>query len=119
MTAKPDKTLRIHGCHVGSVDEGIVQPVAKAMELAVPPPPPTEAVPGACGREHFCSICVKTVVGAGRITNKARARSCHSPSYAYTLLSRQALLLLGQISRYLRTYKAQRALSCPDLGKYC
>jgi hypothetical protein len=54
-------------------------------------------------------LYVKTVVGAGRITNKARARSCHSPSYAYTLLSRQALLLLGQISKYLRTYKAKRA----------
>ena len=54
-------------------------------------------------------LYVKTVVGAGRITNKARTRSYHSPSYAYTLLSRQALLLLGQISKYLRTYKAKRA----------
>ena len=52
---------------------------------------------------------VRAVVGAGRITNKARTRSCHSPSYAYTLLSRQALLLLSQIGGYLRTYKAERA----------
>jgi hypothetical protein len=54
-------------------------------------------------------VYVKAVVGAGRITNKARARICHFPSYAYTLLSRQALLLLGQIEGYLRTYKAERA----------
>jgi len=54
-------------------------------------------------------LYVKSVVGAGRITRKACVRSCHSPSYAYILLSRQALLLLRQISQYLRTYKAGRA----------
>jgi hypothetical protein len=54
-------------------------------------------------------LYVKSVVGSGRITNKTPVRSCHAPSYAYTLLSRQALLLLGQIAQYLRTYKAKRA----------
>ena len=54
-------------------------------------------------------LYVQSVVGAGKITSKVRAQSCHSPSYVYTVLSRQALLLLEQISAYLRTYKVQRA----------
>jgi hypothetical protein len=54
-------------------------------------------------------LYVQSVVGGGKITSKARARSCHSPSYAYTILSRQALMLLNQISTYVRTYKAERA----------
>ena len=52
---------------------------------------------------------VRAVVGAGRITRKARARPYHSPSFAYCLSSRQALSLLRQVSGYLRTYKSQRA----------
>jgi hypothetical protein len=52
---------------------------------------------------------VRSVVGAGRITNKARTRAHHSPSFAYVLLSRQALTLLGQVAQYLRTYKSERA----------
>ncbi|MDE2051366.1 MAG: LAGLIDADG family homing endonuclease [Gammaproteobacteria bacterium] len=54
-------------------------------------------------------LYVRRVVGAGRITRKARARTHHSPSFAYCLSSRQALSLLGQVSCYLRTYKSQRA----------
>ena len=69
---------------------------------------------------------VRSVIGAGRITNKRRARVHHSPSFAYTLFSRQALSLLGRISSYLRTYKCERArllldeylLVTPRNGRY-
>jgi hypothetical protein len=54
-------------------------------------------------------LYVRSVIGAGRITNKRRARPHHSPSFAYTLFSRQALTLLARLSRYLRTYKSERA----------
>lgn len=71
-------------------------------------------------------IYVRSVIGAGRITNKRRARVHHSPSFAYTLFSRQALSLLGRISSYLRTYKCERArllvdeylLVTPRNGRY-
>lgn len=52
---------------------------------------------------------VQRVVGAGRITNKRCDRAHHSASFAYTPSSRQALRLLIQIARHLRTYKAGRA----------
>jgi hypothetical protein len=52
---------------------------------------------------------VRDVIGAGRITRKARARAHHSPSFAYCVSSRQALSLLSQVSRFLRTYKSKRA----------
>ncbi|HXY97827.1 MAG TPA: LAGLIDADG family homing endonuclease [Steroidobacteraceae bacterium] len=52
---------------------------------------------------------VRGVVGAGRINSKARARMHHSPSFTYCISSRQALLLLEQVSPYLKTYKAGRA----------
>jgi LAGLIDADG DNA endonuclease family protein len=69
---------------------------------------------------------VRSVVGAGKITSKRRARNYHSPSFAYTLFSRQALTLLGPVSRYLRTYKSERArllldeyiLVTPRNGRY-
>jgi len=54
-------------------------------------------------------LYVRSVVGAGRITSKLRAQDHHSPSFAYTISSRQALTLLGRVSPYLRTYKAGRA----------
>ncbi len=38
---------------------------------------------------------VRLVVGAGKITNKRRTRTYHSPSFAYSLFSRQALTLLA------------------------
>jgi hypothetical protein len=71
-------------------------------------------------------VYVRSVIGAGRITNKRRARAHHSPSFAYTLFSRQALSLLGLISGYLRTYKSERArllleeylLVTPRNGRY-
>lgn len=54
-------------------------------------------------------LYVRSVIGAGRITNKRRAQSNHSPSFAYTLFSRQALTLLARLSHHLRTYKSERA----------
>src|SRR5205814_4434668 len=44
-----------------------------------------------------------------RITSKVRAQDHHSPAFAYTISSRQALTLLGRVWPYLRTYKAGRA----------
>ena len=52
---------------------------------------------------------VKAIVGAGRITTKACAQTHHSPSFAFTISSRQALLVLEQIGRFLKTYKAERS----------
>ena len=71
-------------------------------------------------------LYVRSVIGAGRITNKRRAKRHHSPSFAYTLFSRQALTLLARLSRYLRTYKSERArllldeyvLVAPRNGRY-
>jgi hypothetical protein len=42
---------------------------------------------------------VRSVVGAGKITNKRRTRTYHSPSFAYSLFSRQALTLLEDFER--------------------
>lgn len=71
-------------------------------------------------------LYARSTVGAGRITNKRRARNHHSPSYAYTLRSRQALALLSRVADYLRTYKSERArllldryiLVTPRNGRY-
>jgi hypothetical protein len=52
---------------------------------------------------------VKECIGAGRISSKRTYRHNHSPSATYSISNRQALCLLGQISPYLRTYKATRA----------
>lgn len=51
---------------------------------------------------------IRLIIGGGRITSKVAARECHSPSYAFVISSRQALALLAQVSKYLRTYKQQR-----------
>jgi hypothetical protein len=52
---------------------------------------------------------VKAVIGAGRITGKVCAREHHSPSFTYSITSRQALSLLARVCPFLRTYKASRA----------
>ena len=52
---------------------------------------------------------VKTNVGAGRITTKRTYSERHARSFTYQVSSRQALALLRQLSRYLKTYKAERA----------
>jgi hypothetical protein len=48
-------------------------------------------------------------VGAGKITGKRIAQDHHTPSYTYSIYNRWALSLLGQLSRYLRSYKSKRA----------
>lgn len=52
---------------------------------------------------------VHSAVGAGKITSKVAYRKHHTPSYAYSVANRQALALLGQITPYLKSYKAKRA----------
>ncbi len=52
---------------------------------------------------------VRSIIGAGGITTKVCAREHHSPSFAYSIRSRQALSLLAQVAPFLRTYKAERA----------
>jgi len=59
--------------------------------------------------EHALLAFVQTIVGAGRITSKARYCEHHSASYAYAISNRQALKLLRQIEPYLRSYKSRRA----------
>jgi len=59
---------------------------------------------------------VREVIGAGRITSKVCAREHHSPSFTYTITSRQALTLLTQVCPFLRTYKFKRA--CLLLEEY-
>ena len=48
-------------------------------------------------------------VGAGKITRKKTSSNLHTPSFCYTITSRQALALLRQLAPYLRSYKRQRA----------
>lgn len=52
---------------------------------------------------------VRTVTGAGRITNKRTYSENHTPSYTYKITNRQALALLEAVLPYLRSYKAKRA----------
>jgi hypothetical protein len=59
--------------------------------------------------ESALLLYVQSVIGAGRITNKACARPHHTPSFTYVISSRQALAVLSQVTLYLRTYKSSRA----------
>jgi hypothetical protein len=52
---------------------------------------------------------VLETVGAGRITAKKTYSDRHARSFTFQISSRQALDLLRQIARYLKTYKAWRA----------
>jgi hypothetical protein len=52
---------------------------------------------------------VHSEIGAGKITRKRTTSPQHTPSFCYAVSSRQALDLLRQIVRYLRSYKRQRA----------
>jgi len=52
---------------------------------------------------------VLDTVGAGKITGKRTYQSHHTASYTYTISNRQALALLNQIFRYLKTYKSKRS----------
>lgn len=78
------------------------------------------------GTESTLMNYLPKVIGAGRITNKKTYKLNHAPAYTYSIYSRQAISLLGQILPYLRTYKAKRAklalkeyiLVTPRNGKY-
>ncbi len=59
---------------------------------------------------------VRSAIGAGRITTKVCAREHHSPSFTYSITSRQALTLLAHVCPFLRTYKFKRA--CLLLEEY-
>jgi hypothetical protein len=59
--------------------------------------------------ESALLLYVQSVIGAGRITNKACSRPHHTPSFTYVISSRQALAVLSQVAQYLRTYKLSRA----------
>jgi hypothetical protein len=52
---------------------------------------------------------VKSATGVGKITNKRVSRPHHSPSFTYAVYNRQALVLLEQVTPYLKTYKLDRA----------
>ena len=64
--------------------------------------------------------------GAGKITRKRSSSDRHTPSFCYSVSSRQALSLLTQILPHLRSYKRQRAelairhylLLTPRNGRY-
>ncbi len=69
---------------------------------------------------------VRDAVGVGRITTKRVYSERHRQSYTFHVSSRQALDLLAQVVRFLKSYKAGRAAlalsdyvgSTPRNGKY-
>ena len=69
---------------------------------------------------------VAKATGVGKITNKRAYSSKHTPSYAYKVTNRQALLLLEQIVMHMQSYKKRRAslalkeylLVTPRNGRY-
>jgi len=69
---------------------------------------------------------VRDAVGAGVVTGKRTYSARHTPSFCYSIRSRQALDLLSQIAGFLRTYRRKRAdmalahyiASTPRNGKY-
>ena len=124
-----NNTLRIRALFSESTDEGIVQPVAKAMECAVPPPPPTEGS-RPTGREPLSLACHPNLHKIGKFpvcrffhpfcSLKSNKRELHGlrrgtmntlsdVDAAYCITSRQALRLLAQVAPFLRTYKMKRA----------
>lgn len=52
---------------------------------------------------------VLATIGAGKITRKRTTAAHHTPSLTYAIWNRQALVVLGQIGQYLRSYKQLRA----------
>jgi len=47
--------------------------------------------------------------GTGKITGKRTSKQHHTPSFAYAVYNRQALDLLKQTFRYMKSYKRERA----------
>ena len=58
---------------------------------------------------------VSKVVGAGKVTSKRTYSVRHSPSFAYVITSRQALVLLSQLTCFLKTYRRRRAAMALEL----
>lgn len=52
---------------------------------------------------------VRHQVGAGKITRKRAVSSRHTPSFCFSVTSRQALWLLGQVHGWMHSYKRDRA----------
>lgn len=52
---------------------------------------------------------VLSATGVGKITDKRRSESHHSPSFVYAVYNRQALDLLRMTNKYLQSYKRLRA----------
>ncbi|GAB5413151.1 MAG: hypothetical protein Cons2KO_07540 [Congregibacter sp.] len=52
---------------------------------------------------------VHGTIGVGKITGKRTYKSHHRPAFTYGVYNRQALQVLKQIDRFLRTYKAERS----------
>jgi hypothetical protein len=52
---------------------------------------------------------VLKVTGVGKITNKRTTKPHHTHSFTYAVYNRQALALLEQTLRFLKSYKHERA----------
>jgi len=52
---------------------------------------------------------VLSAVGAGCISSKRTYSVRHTPSFSYKIANRQALELLAQVTKHLKTYRAARA----------
>lgn len=61
------------------------------------------------GTEKTLFSYIVRCVGAGQLTHKRIYKSHHTPSYTYSIYSRQALDLLQQVTPFLKTYKQRRA----------
>lgn len=59
--------------------------------------------------EHHIVAWILSAIGAGKITRKRTASCHHSPSFTYSIGNRQALATLEQVTRYLQSYKRERA----------
>ena len=51
----------------------------------------------------------RKAIGTGKITGKRTYKNHHATGYTYAVSNRQALALLEQIQRYLRSYKSKRS----------
>ena len=57
---------------------------------------------------------VLATVGTGKITRKSATSPRHAPGLTYSISNRQALALLEQTARFLRSYKRIRAAMVVD-----
>lgn len=59
--------------------------------------------------EHRLLEYILITIGAGKITSKKVYQKQHMPGFTYAITNRQALDLLGQLTKYLQSYKKLRA----------